>query len=125
MNGEEAAASLFGSEDSGSDLFATLGTETTSPQPSTDDLFSSAVASSHTQQNDTYDFLSDTQSYPAYQSEFLEYPETQTHTAPGATTQNESTEQRHWDEGEGNGAGSAYPCKLLEPLAYYQSQNDL
>lgn len=127
MNGEEAAASLFGSEDSGSDLFATLGAETTSPPPSTDDLFSSA-ASSHAQQNDTYDFLPDTQSYPAYQSEFLEYPsyptETQSHTAPATLTQNEPTEQRHWNEGESNGAGLAYPCKLLGPLVYYQLPND-
>lgn len=30
MNGVEAAASLFGSEDSETDLFATLGTDTTS-----------------------------------------------------------------------------------------------
>jgi len=43
MNGVEAAASLFGSEDSEADLFATLGTDTTSlDNPlciSTDPLF--------------------------------------------------------------------------------------
>ncbi|KAF9482774.1 hypothetical protein BDN70DRAFT_389858 [Pholiota conissans] len=115
MTSEEAAATLFGSEYSGPDVFATLGAESTSPHPSTDDLFSSEDS----QQNDTYEFPSGTQSY---HSDFVEYsskpPETQIHVS---TTASPSSEQRQWNEVASNGSGSTYPllcsAQLTESLS--------
>ncbi|KAG5642961.1 hypothetical protein DXG03_001843 [Asterophora parasitica] len=46
MNGVEAAASLFGSDEPGSDPFASLGAET-APQSSADDLFNGVEPSGH------------------------------------------------------------------------------
>uniref|UniRef100_A0A8H7Y1B2 Protein transport protein sec16 n=1 Tax=Psilocybe cubensis TaxID=181762 RepID=A0A8H7Y1B2_PSICU len=72
MNGVEAAASLFGSEESGSDLFSTLGGESTSPHPPPDGLFTSNA--SNAEEAETFDFASRPDSYPVQHSTFTEYP---------------------------------------------------
>ncbi|KDR81637.1 hypothetical protein GALMADRAFT_152477 [Galerina marginata CBS 339.88] len=72
MNGVEAASSLFGSEESGSDLFASLGTESTSPQPPLDDFFSTDT-SSLVPESEAFDFSSHIESHTVEPSAFPEY----------------------------------------------------
>ncbi|KJA27196.1 hypothetical protein HYPSUDRAFT_75121 [Hypholoma sublateritium FD-334 SS-4] len=110
MSGEEAAASLFGSEDSGSDLFATLGADTTSPSLSQGNLFPNET-SAHGPQANTYNFLSDTQDSREYATEFPSYPpETQAHVDYDAASfvPHNSTKNNQWDEYEKDNAASAY-----------------
>ncbi|KAF8964701.1 Sec23-binding domain of Sec16-domain-containing protein [Flammula alnicola] len=115
MNGVEAAASLFGSEDSGSDLFATLGAETTSPQLPANDPFLNNT-SSLAPQTEAYDFSSEAESNPGNGATFLEYPqhtaETRDHTTtenvPYNQTQNGFSELGQWNGYEQNSLGSAY-----------------
>ncbi|KJA15831.1 hypothetical protein HYPSUDRAFT_58614 [Hypholoma sublateritium FD-334 SS-4] len=108
MSGEEAAASLFGSEDSGSDLFAMLGADTTSPSLSQGNLFPNET-SAHGPH--TYNLLSDMQDSREYATEFPSYPpETQAHVEYDATNfvPHYSTKNNQWVEYEKDNAASAY-----------------
>ncbi len=121
MSGEEAAASLFGSEDSGSDLFATLGADTTSPPLSQDKLFSQGTSAHGTQAN-AYDFLSDTQDNREYTSEFPAYPAD----APphdnydtANSVPHESTKSHQWDEYEKVNSAPEHACKICNLSCYW------
>lgn len=127
MNGEEAAASLFGSEDSGSDLFATLGADTT---PLSEDGLFPNETSSHASQADTYDFLPNTQTYPEYTTGSLsDSSTTQTHTNSEAADYN-STPHSEWSKYEKDSAvndGKSFSLYLFstEQTSYHIVPNGL
>ncbi|PPQ93302.1 hypothetical protein CVT25_014431 [Psilocybe cyanescens] len=109
MNGVEAAASLFGSEESSSDLFATLGTDSTSPHPPSDSLFPSNTSSS--EETESFDFSSHPNSYPVQPSTFQEYPSnSEDHTASDnvqySSTTNDLVEQ--WSNHQQNDIAPDY-----------------
>lgn len=100
------------SEDSGSDLFTTLGADTTSPSLSQDNLFPNKISAHGTQAN-TYDFLSDMQD--SWEYEFPSYPpETHAHVNYDAASfvPHESTKNNQWDEYEKDNAASTYTGKI-------------
>lgn len=98
MNGVEAAASLFGSEESDSDLFASLGTDTTSNQFSPANLFLTDKPSSP-----KLDLSLDSQSYS--QPEISTFEEYSAYTSPNHLSsgvnehaQNYDGYTGHWNE---------------------------
>ncbi|KAF8163317.1 Sec23-binding domain of Sec16-domain-containing protein [Crassisporium funariophilum] len=104
MNGVEAAASLFGSTDSETDLFATLGTETTSSQfPPSEDFFSDSASSSLPVQN-ALDFSTEADSFLTEDTSAIDDYSGHVHTLPNAG--NDDYNQSHggyaahgyWDE---------------------------
>lgn len=128
MNGVEAAASLFGDEESSSDPFATLGSDTVVAESSSGDLFFEGASGSS-------DFLSPEEVYNSEgntEQDFYAQQEpshanytSQPHTSDAATTSN----QQAWSEeqvqadyfGEQAIETAIEPCKvpfLHRPIHY-------
>lgn len=119
MNGVEAAASLFGSEESGSDPFATLGTETTestslaSPQSLADDLFFNNT-SAPSQETEAFSFPPHSHDRFTEASAFSEYPPVATHAQNLITLSNAqhgSATSAYSEDWAGNNMTSGYGGK--------------
>lgn len=115
MSGVEAAASLFGSEESGSDLFATLGTESPSPHHfseaslTSDDISFPSEGSEIPLQSDSYTSpTSDFSQYPTYSTEATETAVS--NPAYGSNTNGQIEQWGGYDEH--NHSGTEYSSKI-------------
>lgn len=107
MNGVEAAASLFGSEDSETDLFATLGTDTSIGDPLPLNNEPRFLAS----EEQAYDPASYTTKYDS--SVLADHSSSVVAHEGVAETSNHVHDQGQWAQGDENNSTSNYPGEFL------------
>jgi len=112
MSGVEAAASLFGSDEPGADLFATLGTESTPiAAPAADDFFANDTSSSTAAEKDLFshsDYAAESSVFPEYTTQVAETPVNHT----SETVQYDQASNGHagqWGQQEQKSIAADYP----------------
>jgi len=119
MSGVEAAASLFGSDEPGSDPFASLGADTSFSTPA-DNLFLGESDTSYAAANgDSFDIPSQNDTFPAAESTYPSYSSSTTTAVsaqhdPYAQPQNAYTAQSY-QGGYDYALGSNYAGKIPPP----------